>query len=526
MGFFLCRSPLAVIVFFLLQALSDARVSLLSRSHQTLHVDAPSETCTSLTNRQTHFTVSIGVGTPTQTFDVVADTGSDSVIVTSCICMRSGSCSDENKCFQGMNHSSTFSFAGLNTYDTKVTEPQKLKVPEVVLTFGSGQIEAIIATDIVTVGKISSKMNNGVLLMVDQALRMNGPFEGILGLGIPRRRKNLDAAAQKDTPSAARSHDMKVGGVYESRGFLQSAGVPRFSLCFNSGEDGVLRLGQPRASLVLGSIGQVHWGLDFRGISLTPSGGVPVQSSNTFTSPSSRLSFCDREGMKEGQVTACGAIPDSGTTVIMGPAEHLVHLFESICTAWPKCQKLAEANTEPKIKVFENLLMKCGEWMTKEGLDELPTLNFYVAGADETEQVLNIDPSGYIMEILEDELHYVKKHLMGIFEYTAAEPTGKQITVCSPAFGKQDFKTEKNGPVWILGTPLFYQYQVGYDLETQPPAVSFLQEPCGACSNGEAKVNKTAFLTDQRHSNKASAKWPRRMSGPFRTPNIDPKQPL
>merc|ERR1719421_819486 len=70
-------------------------------------------TCAPLKNMGSHFTVSIQVGTPGQTFNVVADTGSDSVIVPSCICKESGSCAPKNRCFRGSNRSSTFLIHGL-----------------------------------------------------------------------------------------------------------------------------------------------------------------------------------------------------------------------------------------------------------------------------------------------------------------------------------------------------------------------------------------------------------------------------
>jgi len=53
------------------------------------------------------------------------------------------------------------------------------------MSFGSGDIQTVIATDEVSVGGVKTSMENGLLLMVDKALNIEGPFEGILGLGLP-----------------------------------------------------------------------------------------------------------------------------------------------------------------------------------------------------------------------------------------------------------------------------------------------------------------------------------------------------
>ena len=31
-----------------------------------------------------------------------------------------------------------------------------------------------------------------------------------------------------------------------------------------------------------------------------------------------------------------------------------------------------------------------------------------------------------------------------------------------PFFGEYDYETVQNGPIWIMGTPLFYEYEVHY----------------------------------------------------------------
>jgi len=510
----------------LLALLAFAHGRLLAPARQSFLAVDPGQSCTSLKNEGTHFTISLAVGTPPQLFNVVADTGSDSVIVPSCLCNDAGRCDSNSSCFRGINHSSTFMLA--NVVEAGVVVPAanfSRGVPSVVITFGSGSIQAMVASDVVQVGSVTSEMPNGVLLMVDQALNFGGKFEGILGLGIPRS-ADLEMQLTKASPQEE--------ALVSSKGFLQTAGIPRFSMCFNGGgEDGVLRMGPEKPSLQLGSVGQVHWGLDFRGISVVAAKAPAASASFLATSPEAagagaelRANFCDPTKLEPGQETACGAIPDSGTTLMMGPAEHLVSLFGLICESWPKCKAAAAEQAVPGVKVIQDLLMDCESWMEKEGLDDLPTLNFHLAGSEGKEQTLTLSPNAYIMEMIQEEVKYVKKSLAGVFDFMSEQPTGKMVKVCGPAFGKQVYNTKKNGPVWILGTPIFYEYQVVYDMEATPPAISFSDQACGDCSEA-GQPAKTALVTSHGHTQRrAGAALPRQISGPPRVPNFDTSLPL
>jgi len=465
--------------------------------------------CSSLMNRITHFTVRIEVGTPPQAFDVVADTGSDSVIVTSCACRDTKHCDPSNKCFRGQNVSSTFLMH--TVYDPNSASPQ---VPVVVMSFGSGQIEAVVASDLVRVGRVDANMSEGLLLMVDQALRMAGPFEGILGLGMPRKQA-APTPEPAPTPQPNATAGQAVSTTFLPHGFLQTAGITRFSMCFNEGEDGVLRLGVPEDPAALGSIGEAHWGLDFRGISV-----------GDFSAP---VQFCTDDSMKPGQATPCGAIPDSGTTVMMAPADHIKLLLEQLCDRWDRCREEVPRSNKPKHELFQMILMACETWLTEaEGLDSLPELHFHLRGADGRNKTLSLAGASYVMETYQEEMHHVTKHLDGIFptDEEADVPTGRQMKVCVPAFGTHDFTTAKNGPVWILGTPIFYEFQVAYNMETKPPSISFSEAPCGAC------VSRTSlFLAGEgegvRMARRARrARMPRQTYGPLRLPSMGTSGPL
>jgi hypothetical protein len=308
-------------------------------------------------------------------------------------------------------------------------------------------------------------------------------------------------------------------------------------MCFNDGKNGVLRLGNQKAQLSHGSVGKVHWGLDFRGIS--------VGNGNH----SADVKICTGENMTKGQKTPCGVIPDSGTTAIMAPQDQLITLYESLCDGWDRCkknhsamEKAAKAAHEAAIKnygsdpweiesvdkatIFQLLIQDCRAWLTKEeGLDELPNIHFHVRGANNTKQTLSLAGWSYIIETQEKQFKYEYKEIPGFGKLPVAKNyTGPAQKVCSPAFSTMDYDTKENGPVWILGTPVFYEYRVGYDLSSQPPAISFENEKCGECS--ESEIKGAHLLATDVNRRTERAREPRQVTGPFRMPNWDLNQPL
>ncbi|CAK0818258.1 unnamed protein product, partial [Prorocentrum cordatum] len=265
----------------------------------------------------THFTIDVDVGTFAQRFSVAADTGSNSLIVPSCVCEGKGQCSKKDQCFRGTNKSSTFSL--------EVDEEEKLV--SMVLSFGSGQIQAIVAQEQVSGGKISRHL--GLLLMRDRALQISGPFEGILGLGLPRpatnwtqieeqeqvMRKILDTAAANANSTTASATALKTHKPHHRdslKGFLEQVNIPRFSMYFNDGAAGVLRIGgAPMGNGSHGGPGTARLGRRFpRHLSVGSATATPVD-------------FCRDSDMAEGQKPPCGAMPDSGAALPMGPAPQI-----------------------------------------------------------------------------------------------------------------------------------------------------------------------------------------------------------
>lgn len=468
--------------------------------------------CADLTNQGTYFTVGLEVGTPPQQFDVVADTGSDSVIIPSCLCKKCVE-NQHNRCFRGANRSSTFRIpTGPNGVST------------VRITFGSGPIQSAITSDVVSVGNVKAYMEKGVLLMTDNNLKFGGAFEGILGLGLPRGTSMIQELVSPQTGEQLNNLQvdiadgptevLKNSNVNESNrllkkslptraefhgiSFLQRAGIHRFSMCFGAGHGGRMRLGGSRNYDALGSIGKQHWGLNFNGISV---GDINMG-----------VQFCAESEKKTGQLTACGALPDSGTTAITGPKWQVAMLKSQMCDSWKRCseaynaqQTVASILSPSKPQVFDRLMLQCAKWMTEPGsIEELPDLYFHVTGSEGR----------------------IKKLKLSGWSYVIKTVPSRGATECVAAISVMDYYTQLNGPVWILGSPLFYEYDVTYEFQSSPPAISFsslTEHPCGSCSNKPSLVSQGSFRASH---NSSLARFPRQVTGTFRKPSFDTSQPL
>lgn len=433
--------------------------------------------CNRLINMGTHFTVEVSVGTPPQKFGLVADTGSGAVIVQSCLCRKfSPDCKETEDCFQGMNRSSTF------------IAPERNATLRL-LSFGSGDIVAAVATDVVRLGQEQATMKEGLLLMVDRYLQMSGHFEGILGLGIPSWIANADAppkingADPVEKIEQASDSENKTKAPDPFPRFMEASGVERFSICMNNGADGVLQLQTPPAPKMLKQVGHNHWSVDFQGFSVGSS-GAPIK-------------FCDKSSKEDWQHIACAAIPDSGTTLMLGPREQVEELFSELCHRWPRCKNSLMAEQYPA-RTFRQLLGSCTDWLHEEGLSEVPSIFMHVAGADGDKQVLELTGWAYVI----------------------MSPDADGNRYCQALFGEWEFETKLHGPVWIFGTPLFYQFQVVFETQEKghPASIGFGPANCGSCNEETSLVLDTGF---HRGSH-----IPRLMQGKPRMPSIDPRQPL
>jgi len=398
--------------------------------------------CHTLTNAGSFSTVEILVGTPPQKINAVADTGSDLILIESCACVDSGSCSKEGNCFRGTNKSSTFH---LDAHPKQVT-----------ITYGSGPIDTVVASDEVRLGDISVNMDHSIMLIAKNRLEGAIQLEGIFGMGLPHNE----------------------GSMSKESGFLDVAKVHRFAMCFNDGgRDGLLRLGgQVAMEKPLQGVGQEHWGIDFRGVTV---GDANLEG---------EASLCGGS-LKAGQDTPCGAIVDSGTTLILAPEKHLTSLLAQICDGWGKCKEKSAAimlNMKPEQAREASLAAKAKalhETAAGCDLSAMPSLHFHVRGKDGAQDTLELTPNDYMIET---SIKTRLSQLLGIQAVTK---------VCRPAFDTHEYNTVKNGAVWLLGTPFFYKYNVAYDRSTSPPSISFNRNGCGSCG-GQAEA-PASFLAQR-----------------------------
>lgn len=297
---------------------------------------------------------------------------------------------------------------------------------------------------------------------------------------------------------------------------MESSQVNKYAVCFNEWpQPGALRLGMASLPHAMTNIGSVHWGLDLQGFSVGDARLPAV--------------FCGQDQKKKGQHTACGAIPDSGTTLLMGPADHIRKLYSHICDRWPRCKKAAQKEKKDKDKVFHEMLYSCESWMTdKEGVNEVPSIFVHLAGAEGKPQTVELSAWSYIVETTQEIYKVVTAKIFGVMPIAAAIDTGKEKKICTASFGPQEYNTQKNGPVWIMGAPMFYATTVAYDLGTkdQKPKISFIEGPCRLCNETASLLSVKQQAGAPHHQTHRRQRRLRQLSGPIMDPGIDVSRPL
>lgn len=406
--------------------------------------------CASLIDHSTFYSVKIKVAH--REFEVIPDTGSNSIIIPSCKCFEQKlGCPRGDACIKKTNDNQ----------------------PEIREQFGSGSIFGFKQSEVVTIGdegKAAAKMG-GVLLMTDRReLDIDGAFEGILGLGVPK---------------AFSKADDKLGLTE----FLLDSKVKRFQLCFGNSQGGeqsgnLVFNGQPApGEKFVPNIGSTHWSAELRGIAVGDSTAEAVT--------------CRPEDMLADQAMPCAAIPDSGTTMILGSTDGIEALTRSICHRWPLCRRKAR-HLDSTEHAFEELLMRCDAI----DFEDMPPLQLRLGAGNDKETMITLPSSAYVLRL----------------------PGNK----CELAFEAFDYNTVETGAVWILGQALFLQYQVIF--EPRGNRIGFSGAPCSSCGtmNSSEVGGGGAEVPGQNELWRMplASSRPRLSMGKKRTPHFNTSLPL
>merc|ERR1719162_2643986 len=189
-------------------------------------------------------------------------------------------------------------------------------------------------------------------------------------------------------------------------------------------------------------------------------GALKLHSSGASVSANSRWEI-PLKGITVGEthvgISNAQILPDSGTTLLLGPLDQLEKLFSAACSQWSACTG-SDANAF--IEAIDALGGDCSS--------NAPDISFNLGGESVT-----VTASSYVM---------------------------KWQGTCFPAFDYFDYDN-----LWILGLPLFYDNEIAFDVTTSK--VGFTAGSCGGCSAGLAQDRK-------------SKQGVREISGPPRQPTL------
>lgn len=339
-----------------------------------------------------------------QTLPVIYDTGSFEILVLSKKCL---SCEARHAVYD-QGKSTTFV---ANTPDI-VTEH----------LFGSGPVVSEKGFESISMGDQQSPYNVGKMPFW-QVLRHeiavwdeNAHFSGIVGLGHPTRiPEGFAAPGTRDVT------------------MLAAMGVRSFAICLERhglGAPGWLVVG-PRVSAMpttgffrpVPVVGQTHWGVQMSGFSVP---GIV------------RPDPC---------VPSCGAIIDSGTSLIAAPPAAL-----------------------PIIRQLSSMVAKdCSN------LHALPVLKFRLGN-----QEVELPPKAYVMKIRKKVTVKQKNYWGNVFQ-----PKEVVEEKCVPAFMTIS-KNSQHGPVWILGMPFLRYYYTVFDRISKQIFISEASPNCQPQPSGAA----------------------------------------
>jgi len=379
-------------------------------------------TCVPLVDHGTMYTTQVGVGTPFQFFDVVPDTGSYDFVVASKLC-------SDAACMTKSRYDLSLSSTAVPNKTKQV-----LSSPTLTLTYGQGGLTVRKLSDRVGVDNRVQQDNVKVLAVETETLTSWGQisFDGIMGLG-KLSRTNLD-----------------------DKVLLEELGIDSFSMCLSHG-GGRLEFGSqiPAATgyRSLKTVGAHAWATILTSVSVD--GGEGRQ-------PISDVSVC-------GPTGRCGAIIDSGTTLLTMPKLMQEKLLKSIDSQCGESGCLAAAVNSPTC--------------SGAAFDALPTISFHMSSV-----WLDLQPHEYMGRMKVSPSMYEKLAPFVMSSYSAG-------THCVPLFMGQDTSTDF-GPLVIMGMPFLRAYATQFNRNSKQMSVAHVRVGSDLCRS--CKMTKRDVLREDR----------------------------
>mmetsp|Transcript_102549 Transcript_102549/g.299153 ORF Transcript_102549/g.299153 Transcript_102549/m.299153 type:complete len:463 (-) Transcript_102549:76-1464(-) len=367
--------------------------------------------------------VNFSLGTPPQQITGIIDTGSFELVVFSKDCTGCG-------------------LAGAFEGDRSTTHRLGRLVTQ--LTYGSGDVEGDQVEDAVALGSSRpARQNFWEVHKASMPLLDHAKFQSILGVGPPETPAAdawdfVSKAVQEASASMASGHHKHPSNaamknvestlisaieISKTKTMLNNFGVRTFSICLGRkpGANGYFIwndtavLDRPELFSTLPVVGKHSWTLKMTDVRLRARGpGYAQADGETYL------------GCQGG----CGAIIDSGTSLLVIPDSAISLLTETLQTDGLDC----------------------------DSLHELPSLILTINGRE-----FSLSPDAFVSR---------KRH---------SEPCKLELSVL------QSTSTSEVGPVWILGMPFLRQYYTTFDVgENLPSRALHVAPASGNCTPGGA----------------------------------------
>jgi hypothetical protein len=206
---------------------------------------------------------------------------------------------------------------------------------------------------------------------------------------------------------------------------MDKFGITRFSVCLQQQDKSpgwiIWQDYDPRTRPGFTEVevkGQVHWGVELWN----------VQVGDTVVS-------CQQ---------GCGAVLDSGTSLIAAPRQSLVHLKGALDTLHPDCSNM----------------------------HDMPWLRFQIA-----DKIMELPPQAYIARM-------VGVIPPTIWDVLSFKPQAKVVMQCVPLLMDLDEMNTPLGPLWIIGMPFFRYYYTTFSFTTRRVHVAKSTPACEPSPNG------------------------------------------